>query len=40
MTKQNNVGIVYVLINSVMPGLVKIGMTTRGDIEARVIYIS
>ena len=35
MAKQNNKGIVYVLTNSAMPGLVKIGMTTRGNIDAR-----
>lgn len=35
MAKQDNKGIVYVLTNSVMPGLVKIGMTTRGNIDAR-----
>lgn len=35
MINQNNKGIVYVLKNSAMPGLVKIGMTTRGDIDAR-----
>ena len=32
MANQDNKGIVYVLTNSAMPGLVKIGMTTRGDI--------
>lgn len=35
MTKQNHKGIVYVLTNSTMPGLVKIGMTTRESIDAR-----
>lgn len=35
MSKQNNKGIVYVLTNSVMPGLVKIGMTTRESIDTR-----
>lgn len=35
MAKQNNKGIVYVLTNSVMPGLVKIGMTTRESIDSR-----
>lgn len=34
-TRQSEKGIVYVLTNSAMPGLVKIGMTARGDIEAR-----
>lgn len=34
MAKQdNNKGIVYVLTNSVMLGLVKIGMTTRESID-------
>ena len=33
--KQNNSGIVYVLTNPAMPGMVKIGMTTRDNIEAR-----
>ncbi|MGL5257648.1 MAG: GIY-YIG nuclease family protein [Proteocatella sp.] len=35
MTSKNNKGIVYVLSNSAMPGLVKIGMTTRESIDAR-----
>ncbi len=35
MAKYNNKGIVYVLTNSVMPGLVKIGMTTRENVESR-----
>lgn len=36
MRKQdNNKGIVYVLTNSAMPGLVKIGMTTRESIDTR-----
>ncbi len=35
MTKQHNIGIVYVLTNSSMPGLVKIGMTTRESIDTR-----
>ena len=35
MANQNNKGIVYVLINSAMPGLVKIGMTTRDSVDAR-----
>ena len=32
---KNNKGIVYVLTNSAMPGLVKIGMTTRESIDTR-----
>lgn len=35
MAKQNNKGIVYVLTNSAMAGLVKIGMTTRESIDTR-----
>lgn len=35
MAKQDNKGIVYVLANSAMPGLVKIGMTTRESIDTR-----
>ncbi len=31
----NNLGIVYVLTNQAMPGIVKIGMTTRNSIDER-----
>lgn len=33
--EKKDFGIVYVLTNRVMPGLVKIGMTARNDIDAR-----
>lgn len=35
MNKIKNYGIVYVLTNSAMPGLVKIGMTNRENVDAR-----
>lgn len=35
MTKNNNKGIVYLLTNEYMPGLVKIGMTSREDMDER-----
>lgn len=35
MAKPDNKGIVYILTNSAMPGLVKIGMTTRESIDTR-----
>ena len=35
MKSPRNQGIVYVLTNSAMPGLVKIGMTTRDSVDAR-----
>ena len=34
-TNGNNLGIVYVLTNQAMPGIVKIGMTTRDNIDER-----
>lgn len=33
--EQNNIGIVYLLTNECMPGLVKIGMTSRESMDAR-----
>ncbi len=35
MTKDNNKGIVYLLTNDCMPGIVKIGMTSRDDMDNR-----
>ena len=33
--KEENVGIVYALVNEAMPGLVKIGMTSNLEVDLR-----
>lgn len=35
MAKEENYGIVYLLTNEAMPGMVKIGMTSRNDLQSR-----
>lgn len=35
MTKDKEMGVVYVLSNAMMPGIVKIGMTLRKDVNVR-----
>lgn len=36
MSKEDkDMGVVYVLTNPIMPGIVKIGMTTRSNVNAR-----
>lgn len=35
MIQDSDYGLVYLLTNSAMPGIVKIGMTTRGNLEVR-----
>ena len=35
MAKEENYGIVYLLTNEAMPGMVKIGMTSRNDLQER-----
>ena len=37
--KSPNYGIVYVLTNSAMPGLVKIGMTNRGSVDTSIFEL-
>ena len=35
MIQEENKGIVYLLTNECMPGIVKIGMTSRADMDNR-----